>query len=95
MRSATLVFIVLIGMIGCAFALPAPILPVEESELAAQLEFDGEHDVLQGEAHSRHKRATCDLLSGFGVEDSACAAHCIGLGKRGGYCDDKKVCRCR
>ncbi|XP_055591993.1 defensin-B-like [Uranotaenia lowii] len=25
----------------------------------------------------RLKRATCDLLSGFGVNDSACAAHCV------------------
>uniref|UniRef100_A0A1Q3FT74 Putative defensin n=1 Tax=Culex tarsalis TaxID=7177 RepID=A0A1Q3FT74_CULTA len=43
----------------------------------------------------RLKRATCDLLSGFGVNDSACAAHCIARGNRGGYCNAKKVCVCR
>ncbi|XP_047109482.1 defensin-like [Schistocerca piceifrons] len=44
----------------------------------------------------RHVRATCDLLSAFGVGDSACAARCIAMGKgfRGGYCD-KGVCHCR
>ncbi|XP_049855370.1 defensin-like [Schistocerca gregaria] len=44
----------------------------------------------------RHVRATCDLLSAFGVGDSACAARCIGTRKgfRGGYCD-KGVCHCR
>ncbi|XP_064542384.1 defensin [Drosophila montana] len=45
--------------------------------------------------HSRQKRATCDLLSGFDVNHSACAAHCIGLGRSGGYCNDKAVCICR
>nr|QBQ82428.1 defensin A [Culex pipiens pallens] len=43
----------------------------------------------------RLKRATCDLLSGLGVNDSACAAHCIARGNRGGYCNSKKVCVCR
>ncbi|XP_065093676.1 defensin-C-like [Ochlerotatus camptorhynchus] len=43
----------------------------------------------------RLKRATCDLLSGFGVGDSACAAHCIARRNRGGYCNSKKVCVCR
>lgn len=43
----------------------------------------------------RAKRATCDLLSGFGFADSACAAHCIGRGFKGGWCDNRKVCRCR
>lgn len=43
----------------------------------------------------RLKRATCDLLSGLGVNDSACAAHCIARGNRGGYCNAKKVCVCR
>ncbi|XP_062558491.1 defensin-A-like [Armigeres subalbatus] len=45
--------------------------------------------------HNRQKRATCDLLSGFGVNDSACAVHCILRGNRGGYCNSKKVCVCR
>uniref|UniRef100_A0A1Q3G5B9 Putative defensin-c n=1 Tax=Culex tarsalis TaxID=7177 RepID=A0A1Q3G5B9_CULTA len=45
--------------------------------------------------HHRQRRATCDLLSGFGVNDSACAAHCVLRGNRGGYCNAKKVCVCR
>ncbi|XP_058830013.1 defensin-C-like [Topomyia yanbarensis] len=47
------------------------------------------------EENYRLKRATCDLLSGFGVGDSACAAHCIARRNRGGYCNSKKVCVCR
>ncbi|XP_011182229.1 sapecin-like [Zeugodacus cucurbitae] len=43
----------------------------------------------------RQKRATCDLLSGFGVKHSACAAHCLLRGKRGGYCNGRGVCECR
>lgn len=43
----------------------------------------------------RSKRATCDLLSGFGVDHSACAAHCILRGKKGGYCSSTRVCNCR
>ncbi|XP_053963541.1 sapecin-like [Anastrepha ludens] len=44
---------------------------------------------------SRQKRATCDLLSGTGVNHSACAAHCVLRGNRGGYCNDRAVCVCR
>lgn len=44
--------------------------------------------------HPRYKRFTCDVL-GHWVGSSACASHCIGLGKKGGYCDSKQVCRCR
>lgn len=44
----------------------------------------------------RHKRATCDLLSGFGVNHSACAARCITINRRsGGYCNGSGVCVCR
>lgn len=44
----------------------------------------------------REKRATCDLLSAGGkVQHSACAAHCIILRKRGGYCNSQAVCVCR
>ena len=38
---------------------------------------------------------TCDLLSGLGVDNSACAAHCIFRNHKGGYCDDRGVCNCR
>ncbi|XP_066147263.1 tenecin-1 [Euwallacea fornicatus] len=45
------------------------------------------------------KRATCDLLGfsigGFSLNHSACAAHCLVLRKKGGYCNNRKVCVCR
>ncbi|XP_013119114.1 phormicin-like [Stomoxys calcitrans] len=50
---------------------------------------------LEPEVHARYKRATCDLLSGTGVNHSACAAHCVLRGNRGGYCNSKAVCVCR
>nr|ABM66377.1 defensin precursor [Musca domestica] len=50
---------------------------------------------LEPELHGRYKRATCDLLSGTGVGHSACAAHCLLRGNRGGYCNGKGVCVCR
>ncbi|KAF5364142.1 hypothetical protein D9756_000148 [Leucocoprinus leucothites] len=40
-------------------------------------------------------QATCDLLSWSPFSGAACAAHCIGLGHKGGWCDDHKVCNCR
>lgn len=45
--------------------------------------------------HYRQKRATCDLLSGFGVNHSACSIHCVARGFRGGWCDSRAVCNCR
>ncbi|XP_005174769.1 defensin-1-like [Musca domestica] len=38
---------------------------------------------------------SCDLLSAWGVKDSVCAAHCLLIGKSGGYCDGRAICRCR
>ncbi|KAH8367255.1 hypothetical protein KR084_012853 [Drosophila pseudotakahashii] len=53
-------------------------------------------DVHQEEVlHSRQKRATCDLLSKWNWNHTACAAHCIAKGFKGGYCSDKAVCVCR
>ncbi|KAI5638589.1 arthropod defensin domain-containing protein [Phthorimaea operculella] len=60
--------------------------------LSAPMEEPESHQEL--EALVRLPRATCDLLSGFGVGDSACALHCIGHGRRGGYCE-KGTCHCR
>ncbi|CAD7077224.1 unnamed protein product [Hermetia illucens] len=60
-------------------------LPIEEEELPSQVV----------EQHYRAKRATCDLLSPFGVGHAACAVHCIAMGRRGGWCDDRAVCNCR
>ncbi|KAM0727712.1 Defensin [Formica fusca] len=45
--------------------------------------------------HHRTRRFTCDLLSGAGVDHSACAAHCILRGKTGGRCNSDRVCVCR
>ncbi|XP_017066640.1 defensin [Drosophila eugracilis] len=45
--------------------------------------------------HSRQKRATCDLLSKWNWNHTACAGHCIAKGFKGGYCNDKAVCVCR
>ncbi|XP_022909131.1 defensin-A-like [Onthophagus taurus] len=46
----------------------------------------------------RQKRVTCDLLSfeagGVALNHSACAAHCLSLGRKGGYCNNG-VCVCR
>ncbi|XP_034106359.1 defensin [Drosophila albomicans] len=47
------------------------------------------------ELNLRQKRATCDLLSAFNVNHSACAVHCISRRYKGGYCSDKAVCVCR
>ncbi|KAI7815322.1 defensin 2, partial [Rhyzopertha dominica] len=51
-----------------------------------------------GENLIRQKRVTCDLLSfqagGFSFGNSACAAHCLQLGRKGGSCKDG-VCVCR
>ncbi|KAI8118708.1 Phormicin [Lucilia cuprina] len=43
---------------------------------------------IEPELHGRYKRATCDLLS-------ACAAHCLLRGNRGGYCNGRAICVCR
>ncbi|XP_037827711.1 defensin Lucifensin [Lucilia sericata] len=50
---------------------------------------------IEPELHGRYKRATCDLLSGTGVKHSACAAHCLLRGNRGGYCNGRAICVCR
>lgn len=50
---------------------------------------------MEAESRVRQKRASCDLLSGFGVNHSVCAAHCIARGRMGGYCNGQAVCVCR
>ena len=45
--------------------------------------------------HLRFRRVTCDLLSVKGVvNDAACAANCLSMGKAGGRCNGG-VCQCR
>ncbi|KAL3280349.1 hypothetical protein HHI36_017838 [Cryptolaemus montrouzieri] len=59
----------------------------------------GEPDSEGGKIHSRVRRFTCDVLSveakGIKLNHAACALHCLGLLKRGGYCNSKAVCVCR
>lgn len=59
--------------------------------------IDGDGELTDGivAEHARSKRATCDLLSPFKVGHAACAANCLRLGFRGGYCNDRAVCNCR
>lgn len=71
--------ILLVVMIAMAYS--APMINNQEATLIPQL------------------RITCDLLSfqiaGFSSGDSFCAAHCLYLGYKGGYCSSQKVCTCR
>ncbi|XP_044762060.1 defensin, isoforms B and C-like [Coccinella septempunctata] len=49
--------------------------------------------------HYRVRRFTCDVLSaqfmGFKINHAACGLHCLGLLKRGGYCNSRAICVCR
>jgi len=53
----------------------------------------------QDQASVPQLRITCDVfsfqLAGFSTGDSFCAARCLYLGYRGGYCNSQKVCTCR
>lgn len=60
-----------------------------------EMNVDAVEGVEQEEHGIRQKRATCDLLSYFNVNHSACAAHCVAIGRKGGYCNGKAVCVCR
>lgn len=76
-----LVTFVLVVVVGVISAYPSNPVEVEAED------FDDQDPDLQTfqdtfyevpQVHSRQKRATCDLLSAFGVGHAACAAHCIG-----------------
>ncbi|XP_011182225.1 sapecin-like [Zeugodacus cucurbitae] len=86
--------LVLLAGLICAFYLFQAInaAPVGAESVEAQLP---ELEEQRPSVVSRQKRATCDLLSGFGLNHSACAFHCLLRGNRGGYCSDKAVCICR
>lgn len=64
------------------------VLPLESS--LSMLQDDDIPNV-----HSRHKRLTCDLLTIWKVNHSACAAACIYKRKEGGYCNGFGKCICR
>nr|XP_014095043.1 phormicin [Bactrocera oleae] len=89
--------VVLFAGLLCAFCLfhSTKAAPADTAALEA---VDAQLAVLKEESAvelSRQKRATCDLLSGTGVNHSACAAHCVIRGNRGGYCNGSGVCVCR
>uniref|UniRef100_A0A905ST55 Invertebrate defensins family profile domain-containing protein n=1 Tax=Stomoxys calcitrans TaxID=35570 RepID=A0A905ST55_STOCA len=87
-----LAFLVILGVFFCvASALPNP--DERENNLLDDVDTLGENE--EPEDHGRYKRLTCDLLSGLGVKDSACAAHCLLHFRSGGYCNSKRVCVCR
>ncbi|XP_050326410.1 sapecin-like [Bactrocera neohumeralis] len=89
--------IVLFAALLCVFCLFQGI-KAAPADAAALEAVDAELAVLKADPAvelSRQKRATCDLLSGTGVNHSACAAHCLLRGNRGGYCNSRAVCVCR
>lgn len=79
-------------------ALPSPIVgdavasPLAVDELPAVF---GDVEALGESGHWRSKRATCDLASAANIGHTACAAHCILRGFKGGWCSNKAVCNCR
>ncbi|XP_055704402.1 defensin [Phlebotomus papatasi] len=97
MRTFLVVF-ALVVVVGVSSAYPSNPVEVEVEDFDDQVpDLQTFQDTFYEEPqiHSRQKRATCDLLSAFGVGHAACAAHCIGHGYRGGYCNSKAVCTCR
>lgn len=83
-----LLFAALFGAIFF-FVHPDPILrfPEKAEDLPEQ--------VANIPVHHRARRATCDLISGTKIENVACAAHCIAMGHKGGYCNSNLICICR
>ncbi|XP_034132385.1 defensin [Drosophila guanche] len=75
-------------------ATPLPEEPIVE-DVAKPLVQLMEQPVEDVSVHSRQKRATCDLLSKWNVNHTACAAHCIAKGYKGGHCNNKAICVCR
>ncbi|KAH0549142.1 defensin-like [Cotesia glomerata] len=62
-------------------------------------EFDSLRQNLEADNYDKHvrvRRFTCDVLAVFGndVTRSACAFHCLMLGKHGGDCQNA-ICVCR
>ncbi|KAH8252749.1 hypothetical protein KR032_001649 [Drosophila birchii] len=97
-------FIVFLALALALVACLVQAQPVKEEALPDNLLVEAEEPANQAvtkhpdEAvaeHSRQKRATCDLLSKWNWNHTACAAHCLARGNKGGYCNDKAVCVCR
>ncbi|CAH1108339.1 unnamed protein product [Psylliodes chrysocephalus] len=70
-------------------------ISVPVSEILGDISIDVNNQI----EHHRVKRLTCDILSvegkGFKLNDAACAAGCLLKLKRGGWCDERRVCNCR
>ncbi|KAH8357357.1 defensin [Drosophila serrata] len=89
-------FIVFLALTLALVACLVQAQPVKEEALPEHLLVEAEEPADQAVAeHSRQKRATCDLLSKWNWNHTACAAHCVARGNKGGYCNDKAVCVCR
>ncbi|KAH8331793.1 hypothetical protein KR074_012186 [Drosophila pseudoananassae] len=90
-----IVFLVLALVLACVVQAQ----PVADKSLKEVLEVHTLEEDLPENAdvqeHSRQKRATCDLLSKWNWNHTACAAHCLARKYKGGYCNDKAVCVCR
>ncbi|KAH8402151.1 hypothetical protein KR009_010160 [Drosophila setifemur] len=90
-----IVFLALALAVFCVIqAQPVPEEPLQEAVEDHPLE-QPEISVQEVVEHSRQKRATCDLLSKWNWNHTACAAHCLTKRFKGGYCNDKAVCVCR
>ncbi|XP_037938234.1 defensin-like [Teleopsis dalmanni] len=97
-------FIILAAVVLCAClysgttsAQPAAGADIALDLLDVDAQALGDAAIEAEAAPSRQKRATCDLLSiaKLGINHAACAANCIRLGYKGGWCNDKAVCNCR
>uniref|UniRef100_U5EZQ3 Putative defensin isoform a1 n=1 Tax=Corethrella appendiculata TaxID=1370023 RepID=U5EZQ3_9DIPT len=92
---SVLVFVVLaVAFFNSANSYPWP-QDVPEDEVAQFYPFEVYNEEPAVEQHFRQKRATCDLASAWGVSHTLCAANCLRLGKKGGYCNSQQVCVCR
>lgn len=93
-----IILLALVATLIAVSAFPHVDVPVELEETALDDDYQripSEFGVAEQEDNHRVKRATCDLLSGFGWNHGPCAAHCMLRGNKGGYCSGKGVCICR
>ncbi|CAG9853602.1 unnamed protein product [Phyllotreta striolata] len=83
-----------------AFLAYVSTIPVSEfdSKIADEIRPEISNN-LQHSEHYRVRRFTCDVLSveakGVKLNHAACGVHCLLRGKTGGWCDGRRVCRCR
>ncbi|XP_062548986.1 defensin-A-like [Armigeres subalbatus] len=96
MRSYTVIgFLALCTLAITVAGFPQDSIPDSPSDAASLLDdLPKESDAADVEIY-RPKRATCDLTEAWGWGSTACAAHCIARGYRGGYCNNRRICVCR